>query len=112
MCWPHPSSGQEFSCFGKNREFEQSKLHYMAKQVKTDKEMKVEDAFYNSSVSFNELFQKIRERDALIISQKENIVLLKRQLALQETIFSKMYEFTSQLQQQMNMTSQEAKIIT
>jgi hypothetical protein len=84
----------------------------MAKQVKTQKEMKVEDAFHNTSVTFNELFQKIRERDALITAQKENIVLLKRQLALQETIFSKMYEFTSQLQHQMNMTTQGAKNIT
>jgi hypothetical protein len=73
------------------------------------KEMKVEDAMYNTSVTFNELFQKIRERDALIKAQTENITLLKRQLALQETVFSKMYEFTSQLQQQMDMTAQDAK---
>jgi hypothetical protein len=81
----------------------------MAKQTKTQKEMKVEDAMYNTSVTVNELFQKIRERDALIKAQNENITLLKRQLALQETVFSKMYEFTSQLQQQMDMTAQEAK---
>jgi hypothetical protein len=70
--------------------------------------MKVEDAFHNTSVTFNELFQKIKERDALITAQKENITLLKRQLALQETIFSKIYEFTCQLQQQMSLTAQEA----
>lgn len=83
----------------------------MAKQVKTDIEMKVEDAFYNNSVLYQELFQKIRERDALIEAQKENISLLKRQLALQETIFGKMYEFFCQIQQQMNSTAQTAKIM-
>jgi threonine synthase len=60
-------------CFGKNKDFVQSKYHIMAKQVKSQKEMKVEDAFHNTSVSFNELFQKIRERDALITSQQETI---------------------------------------
>ncbi len=71
--------------------------------------MKVQHRFHNTSVSFNELFEKIRERDALITAQKENITLLKRQLALQETILSKMDAFTSQLQQQMNMSAQVAK---
>jgi hypothetical protein len=55
------------------------------------------------------LFQKIRKQTAIIATQKENIALLKRQLALQETVFSKMYEFTSQMQQQMNMSAQDAK---
>ena len=72
--------------------------------------MKVEDAFHNTSVSFTELFQKINERDALITAQKENISLLKRQLALQETIFGKMYEFFIQLQQQMNTSAQDARL--
>jgi hypothetical protein len=73
----------------------------------------VKNPFHNTSVTSNELFQKIRERDALIEAQNENITLLKRQLALQETVFSKMYEFTSQLQQSRllsgNMTAQDAK---
>ncbi len=81
----------------------------MAKQVKSQKEMKVEDAFYNSSVNYNDLFGKIKERDALITAQKENITLLKRQLAMQETIFSKLFEFFCQVQQQMNLTAQDAK---
>jgi hypothetical protein len=89
------------------------KKHNMAKQVKTQKEMKVEDAMYNTPVTFKELFQKIRERDALIKAQNENITLLKRQLALQETVFGKMYEFTSQLQQSRylaaDITAQDAK---
>jgi hypothetical protein len=75
--------------------------------------MKVEDAFHNTSVTVNELFQKIRERDALIKAQNENITLLKGQLALQETIFSKMYAFTSQLQLSRylaaDITAQDAK---
>jgi predicted translin family RNA/ssDNA-binding protein len=81
----------------------------MAKQVKSQKEMKVEDAFYNSSVNYSDLFGKIKERDALITAQKENITLLKRQLAMQETIFSKLFEFFCQMQQQMNLTAQDAK---
>jgi hypothetical protein len=81
----------------------------MAKQVKSQKKMKVEDAFHNSSVNYNDLFGKIKERDALITAQKENITLLKRQLAMQETIFSKLFEFFCQVQQQMNLTAQDAK---
>ncbi len=81
----------------------------MAKQPKSQLQMKVEDAFHNTSVSFTELFQKINERDALITAQKENISLLKRQLALQETIFGKMYEFFIQLQHQMNTSAQDAR---
>jgi hypothetical protein len=42
-------------------------------------------------------------------ARKENITLLKRQLALQDTVFSKLYEFISQLQRQMDMTAQNAK---
>ena len=85
------------------------KIHCMAKQQKTQKQMKVEDAFHNSSVSFHELILKIKEQDALITSLKDNITLLKRQLALQETIFGKMYEFTGQLQQQMNLSTQDVR---
>jgi hypothetical protein len=85
----------------------------MAKQTKSQKQMKVEDAFHNTSVTFKELFQKIRESDALIIAQKENITLLKRQLALQDTAVSKLYEFISQLQQSRylaaDLTAQDAK---
>jgi hypothetical protein len=81
----------------------------MENQKKTDEEMKMEDALYNQSVLASELLQNVKERDALITVQKENIALLKRQLALQETVFSKMYEFISQLQQQMSMTAQDAQ---
>jgi hypothetical protein len=63
----------------------------MAKQVKSQQQMKVEDAMDNSSVTINDLFQKIREQDAMITLQKENITLLKQQLALQEIVFSKLY---------------------
>jgi hypothetical protein len=81
----------------------------MKKEVKATKEEKMEDSLYYQSELSAELLKKVQERDAFIAAQSENITLLKRQLALQETVFSKMYEFTSQLQQQMNMTAQEAK---
>jgi hypothetical protein len=85
----------------------------MAKQAKTQQQMKVKDAMYNGSVTINDLFQKIREQDAMITLQKENITLLKRQLALQDTAVSKLHEFISQLQQSRylseNLTAQAAK---
>ncbi len=81
----------------------------MENEKMTDQEMKLEDTVYNQSVLHSELIRFVQERDALIAAQKENITLLKRQLALQETVFSKLYEFTSQLQQMMNLTAQEAK---
>jgi hypothetical protein len=81
----------------------------MKKEVKATKEEKMEDSLYYQSELSAELLKKVQERDAFIAAQSENITLLKRQIALQETVFSKMYEFTSQLQQQMNMTAQEAK---
>ena len=85
----------------------------MAKQVKSQKQMKVEDAMDNGSVTINDLFQKIREQDAMITLQKENITLLKRLLALQDTAVSKLHEFISQLQQSRylseNITAQDAK---
>jgi hypothetical protein len=40
----------------------------------------------------------------LIAAQQENITLLKRQLALQQTVFEKLYGFAGQLQQQMHST--------
>jgi phage FluMu protein gp41 len=81
----------------------------MENEKMSDAEMKMEDAVYYQSKLAAELIKDVQERDALIASQKENIALLKRQLALQETIFGKMYEFFMQVQQQMNMTAQEAK---
>ncbi len=80
----------------------------MPEEQKTDEEMKMEDAVYNQSALLQDLFKKIREQDAMIALQTENIALLKRQLALQDTIFSKQYEFVCQLQQQMNMAGQAA----
>jgi hypothetical protein len=51
-----------------NLQLDNIKKHNMAKQTKSQKQMKVEDAFHNTSATFNELFQKIRERDALIVA--------------------------------------------
>jgi hydroxymethylpyrimidine pyrophosphatase-like HAD family hydrolase len=81
----------------------------MQEEKMSDAEMKMEDAVYYQSKLAAELIKDVQERDALIAAQKDNITLLKRQLALQETVFSKMYEFTSQLQQQMDLTAQDAK---
>jgi hypothetical protein len=85
----------------------------MAKQTKSQKQMKVEDAMYNTSVTFKELFQKIRERDALIEALTETITLQKRLLVLQDTAVSKLHEFISQLQQSRylaaDITAQGAK---
>jgi hypothetical protein len=85
----------------------------MAKQTKSQKQMKVEDAFHNTSATFKELFQKIRERDAIIEAQQETITLQKRLLVLQDTAVSKLYEFISQLQQSRylsaDVTVQDAK---
>jgi hypothetical protein len=71
----------------------------MPEEQKTDEAMKMEDSVYNQSVLLQDLFKKIREQDAMIALQKENMALLKRQLALQDIIFDKHYEFICQMQQ-------------
>jgi hypothetical protein len=81
----------------------------MKKEVKATKEEKMEDSLYYQLELSAELLKKVQERDAFIAAQSENIALLKRQIALQETIFSKTYEFFCQQQQLMNLSAQEAK---
>jgi hypothetical protein len=50
------------------------------------------------------LLKRSAGQEALIAAQQENIALLKRQLALQQTIFEKLYGFTGQLQRKMQRT--------
>jgi hypothetical protein len=81
----------------------------MADEVKTDEEMKMEDSLYNSSVLASDLFKKVTERDETIALLKENIVLLKRQIILQETVFGQFEQYFTKLRQQMFAAGIDAK---
>jgi hypothetical protein len=52
-----------------------------------------------------------QEQAELLTLQGETIELQRRQLALQEVIFGKLFDFVQQLQQQWHTTEQDAKTL-
>lgn len=112
MHLPDSSSGHKQPCFGKNREFEQSKLHDMDSKKQAAR-IRAQEKGLNELADLNGMNVKnierqqltIAEHEQLIRSQRETIGLQKKQLALQAAIFTRLFNFVDQLEEQMQSTT-------
>jgi hypothetical protein len=117
MPLPHYSSGREYACFSKNKQFGVSKLHYMnnrqqaTKIRQLQKDLAEQDAVNANAVKLiEELRIKLDEQRQFTAAQQENIALLKRLLALQAAVFTGAFGYMQNLQQRMQATIKDTEI--
>jgi ribonuclease HII len=107
------SSGFKYSHFGKNKDFEPSKLHCMdskqqaakiREQLKEIKEIaEKNESLYETAEKQKkaiEFYEQVNE------AQKETIMLQRRQLDLQRDVFKRVFAYMQGLEQEMQATLQ------